>query len=787
MVKYNYQDLFKQDSIDKQILIRYGNTTITNEDLFSQNMTLTESLCSEQQLRFGSCEASSLKIRIANIVAPMIGQTINVDMYLNNDTNTMFSIGKYKVQSDKPTADRVWRDIVAYDAMYDIINTDVSEWYNRVLPDPDSTMTLRNFRTSFLNYFGMQQEEITLVNDNMLITKNIEPSELSGRDVITAICEINGCFGHIGRNGKFKYIYLPTDDRFGLYPSNTLYPSDNLYPKDSGSERIFKSYYISCEYEDFMTQDITKLQIRQEENDIGCIYGDGDNTYIIEDNFLVYGKSHEELTQIAQNLLPAMSHRTYRPANINAKGNPCYEVGDAINVSTRLELVETFILSRTLSGIQALKDTYTAKGTEQYEEKVNSVHKSIIQLKGKTNTLTRTVEETKSEIKDLDKNIRSEIKQTAESITAEVAKTYETKTDAQTTKTTLDSKIDQTAKEIRSEVKSVTQMYDTTGYTVKYQEAKAPNIDVEVDAIWLDTSTGDLYEGVYIPEEWLNLGDFHGAQLSGSTECRWYKVGAGTTIYRTYGVGSGYRAGWDMQKQGDFNQEPPTASSYPINTWWLNIRPYYKETERKYTLEQYLANLDNCEKDDYMTLYEKKSNARYEWRHIRKCPIITLSDIGSEVMQLAGEIVLKVRADGRIASVQLKADPESGTEFKVKADNISLSAADVFKIMGNKIDLTAHSLTINSDNFKVDSQGNIQCKSITAFKINGDAVNQFSTAVNDSHALEVAYEAINAAKNVGEKAQKTVDDLNNEMIPQINTWINQLSGQLRELGKPGIS
>ncbi|MBQ2116150.1 MAG: hypothetical protein II193_06145, partial [Lachnospiraceae bacterium] len=274
-------------------------------------------------------------------------------------------------------------------------------------------------------YFGIDQEDIDLVNDNMLITKTIEPSELSGKDVINAICEINGCFGHIGRNGKFKYIYLPTDDRFGLYPRNTLYPADNLYPRDSGSERILRSYYTSCEYEDFMTQEITKLQIRQEENDIGCIYGTGDNTYIIEDNFLVYGKGHDELTEIAQRLLPAMSHRTYRPANVKAKGNPCYEVGDAINVSTKLELVETFILSRTLTGIQSLKDTYSAKGKEQYDEKVNSVHKSIIQLKGKTNKIVRTVEENRLEMLDIEEGLKNEIIVTAEGLQINIDKEVE--------------------------------------------------------------------------------------------------------------------------------------------------------------------------------------------------------------------------------------------------------------------------------------------------------------------------------------------------------------------------
>ena len=423
MVDYELSDLFKKQYIDKQIEITYDGGTITNSELFAESMQLTESLCSDSELRFGTCESSVIKFKIANVVIPLFDKWITVTMYLDGNRDKPFMLGRYKVASDKPTADRSWRDIVAYDSMYDILNTDVADWYNTILPNADGTVSMKTFRTSFIQHFGLEQEEIELVNDNMVIAKTIEPSEISGKDIISAICEINGCFGHITRNGKFKYIYLPTDDRFGLYPRDTLYPDNNLYPRDSGSERIFKSYYMSCEYEDFMTHEITKLQIRQEENDIGCVYGTGDNTYIIEDNFLVYGKTSNELDEIAKNLFPAITDRTYRPANVKAKGNPCYEVGDAINVSTKQELVETFILSRTLTGIQALKDTYSAKGNEWYEEKVNSVNKSIIQLKGKTNKIIRNVEENRQEMLDITEGLHSLIKQNASQIVMKVDST----------------------------------------------------------------------------------------------------------------------------------------------------------------------------------------------------------------------------------------------------------------------------------------------------------------------------------------------------------------------------
>lgn len=85
-------------------------------------------------------------------------------------------------------------------------------------------------------------------------------------------------------------------------------------------------------------------------------------------------------------------------------------------------MIETYILSRTLTGIQQLSDSYSAKGTEYQQQKINSTSKSIKELKGKTNTLFRSVEETRLEIKDLDDNLSSKITQNAQKIELEVTR-----------------------------------------------------------------------------------------------------------------------------------------------------------------------------------------------------------------------------------------------------------------------------------------------------------------------------------------------------------------------------
>ena len=348
----------------------------------------------------------------------MVGMQLAVTTTLEGQKDAPFSLGKYRVVSDKPTADRRYRNVTAYDAMYDILNAEVSGWY-KGLTFP---MTLRQFRDSFCAYVGVEQEEITLINDNMMVEKTIDPGELPGKTVIEAICEINGCFGHITRAGKFRYVVLERMIE-GLYPADDLYPSEDLYPADPmGTTEVSRSNYISCQYEDFIVQHIDKLQIRQEENDIGAISGTGNNCYIIEDNFLVYGKSAEELQTIADNVLSVIGGVWYRPAQVEARGNPCLEVGDGILLYTSRETIYTYILQRTLKGIQALRDSYTAEGEEYRTGQVNGLQKSIIQLKGKTNVLTRTVEETKLEMKDIEKDLSTEIKVVAGEVELKVSK-----------------------------------------------------------------------------------------------------------------------------------------------------------------------------------------------------------------------------------------------------------------------------------------------------------------------------------------------------------------------------
>lgn len=490
MVNYQYSSLFLKDSVDKQLNIVSddGKINITNTELHQEKFELTESLCSESELTFGACEAGMIKFTVSNVFLPMKGKWLTAKLTLDGHKDKPFQIGRYKVYSDTPTADRTCRDVVAYDALYDILSSDVTNWYNQILPQKDSKVTLKQFRDSFFNHFGVEQEEVSLVNDEMIIEKTVEVKAsssgssdtaekstigeaISGKEVLFCILEINGCMGNIGRVGKFRYVYL-TQEMQGLYPANDLYPEDDLYPRNPKSTSISKSQYISAQYEDYIVRTIDKLQIREKENDIGAIVGDGGNTYVIEGNFLVYGKGTKELNEIGEKTLSKIKGIIYRPFSADCKGNPCLEVGDAVRLTTKYELIETYILKRTLKGIQALRDDLEADGEEYRTSKVNGIQRSILQLKGKSNTLERSIEETKSTIVDVEKGLQSQITQTATEIRSEVKNTTDGLSSritqnassitaevnrATNAEGTLSSKITQTAESITAEVNRATE------------------------------------------------------------------------------------------------------------------------------------------------------------------------------------------------------------------------------------------------------------------------------------------------------------------------------------------
>lgn len=464
MIDYEYKDLFNGGSVSKKLLIQFDDTTISNDKIYQEGFELTESLCSQNELRFGSCEASVVKIKIRNEFGALKGKWLNISMVLDGKTDNPFQFGRYKVDTCELSGDKKYLDITAYDSMYDIINTDVVEWYDGL----SFPLTMKAFRDSFFSHMGIEQEETELIQDLVLVEKTIDADEITGLKVISAICELNGVFGHINRQGVFVYVSLFGGEDW-LYPSYELFPSDSLYPVDRYGYEIGTSRYQTCQYEEYVTQSISKVQIRQEENDIGAVFGDGTNLYAVEDNFLVYGKAPGSLSEICERLYNKITGVYYRPFNAVLRGNPCIEVGDDLVIHTKTMDVQSYVLERTINGIQSLKDTFDANGVYEYGTKGNSVQKEIRQLKGKSNVLERNVEETRETITDVENGLTAEIVKNTQVISQSLSDT--------------NKKLENETNALKSQQSSLEQRIDGLGVEFEQKITKIDEQGNEIDEL----------------------------------------------------------------------------------------------------------------------------------------------------------------------------------------------------------------------------------------------------------------------------------------------------------------
>ena len=418
---YN-NDIFPiiNQSVPKDLIIYFPvlDLTIETDRIVDESFELEEGLFADKDIFFGACEAAQVKFTLADVEQDLKGQVFTLTQIVNG-VHTM-PLGTYTVHSCIKQDDLRFKDIIAYDYMKKT-DVDVSDWYNSL----SFPIILKSFRASLLSYLGIEEEIRDLPNDDMVITKTIQPTKLRGRDVLVCLEEINGCFGHISRLGKFTHVVL--EPSYGLYPALTLFPSSDLYPVSEndttffqeGSESVFINYpmYAKVRFEEYTTKEITKIQIRQEAGDIGSIVGDGTNLYVIEGNFLLYGKGASELETIARNAFGNMQKRPYRPFESENIGLPYLEVGDTVSFETEAN-VASYVFRRTLKGIQALRDFFSATGSEEIEQSF-SVNKEIKQLQGKTNVLVRNVDELSNTITDVEQGLESKITQTASELRTE--------------------------------------------------------------------------------------------------------------------------------------------------------------------------------------------------------------------------------------------------------------------------------------------------------------------------------------------------------------------------------
>ena len=355
------------------------NLAYGNDGILKESFRLTESLCDNDSLEFVGCIASCCQISLYDIREDVKGQRMTVVV----DDIPMFDGIVDSVEIQNPS---LVKKITAYDKLYSISDVDVVSWYQGLT----FPKTLKQIRDSLLAYLGLTCDAVTLPADNASIAKEYEPRTLNGLTCLKAICQINGCCGIINRYGKFEFRYVSNAVE-GLYPSLWTFPGATTFPSGHSQDGKYNlGYYESMKYQEYQVNPVSKVQIRPSDMEIGVTEGSGSNKYIIQANMWAKNLSNGTLHSIASGILNKLKDVTFHPCNIKGDGLPFLEVGDVIEYPINLDNIDQeggydvnifLIMSRTLTGTQFLRDTFTARGTENQSLFITDLQTQIDTIK----------------------------------------------------------------------------------------------------------------------------------------------------------------------------------------------------------------------------------------------------------------------------------------------------------------------------------------------------------------------------------------------------------------------
>lgn len=394
-------------------LVFDDSTVIENDNIVAESLDIYEALCDEQNLKFGSCVSTSVKLNVVHD-SPLKGKTFElwIDYML---------FGKFKVESDKIISKSVQREIIAYDAIHDVFSYNMASWYNYEFAD-NPQMSVKTFRDHFFYYWSIPQEEASLVNDDLIITKQLDTETISGQDVLRSICEVNGVFGHVGADGKFRYQTLKRMQS-ELYPGAKIYPASNLYPRtNEKDDYIVPSGYITALREDYDVTPIDSLQINAEDGTRLAKVGMGSNTYLVDKNILCYGLSAETAETVGNRILNNIRGYVYAPAEINSIANMNDKLGSIIEVSTNKGTFTTYVMIRRLKGIQAMMSKIESKGDKTLPAVANTLKKQVQAAYSAARKAEEKTEDVERHVSTVESTFSSQIIQTNRLIELEVTR-----------------------------------------------------------------------------------------------------------------------------------------------------------------------------------------------------------------------------------------------------------------------------------------------------------------------------------------------------------------------------
>ena len=365
--------IYTDDCAKKQMF--YEGTTEISKYIVPGSLKKQEYLCTGQ-LNFGEVNSTKIQFKTYGNLN-LTGKIISV-RYGTDEENVL--IGTYKVTYSSVKSNSSIVTVTAYDSIK-VFDKNIADWYvTQAWP-----VKLKNLRQSLCEYIGIEAAEVELINDDIMVPKTVNPSKLNGMEMLFYIGQLNGVFAHAADTYSIEWLSLGT--------SAVQIPKRVTYGP------------TAFEAKSYDTAPIGGLVIRQEDGDVGVSIGTT-NKYVVQGNILVYGYSTEQLTTVANRLYDKIKDVRYVPCSLKVKYLPDVRMGSMCSYDGNI----FYVLQRISTG--NLFDTLTAGGNE-YLETDTGIESQLEQIRGKANVLSRTIEETKDTITNIEQGLKNEITATA--------------------------------------------------------------------------------------------------------------------------------------------------------------------------------------------------------------------------------------------------------------------------------------------------------------------------------------------------------------------------------------
>lgn len=417
----NVSDATKQafltSSTQKTIYIEFPNKNmvLSNEDIISESFELKQALEDDRNLTFKGCIASQVKFQAAEIAEDLRGELMTVSIQAGNTETIKLFTGYVESQSNLTQEDFV-TNIVAYDAFQKISKLTIEDFssrvnlsgygkgywfyfdegigssnygFRRILKYLDDNYGVLGYNENSAYYNNLIEstwdtfvEESEEISGSLRIRKNLLAAVNGTQkliDVMRYLCQSIGVYGYIDGNGLLNFKKLEPFNK-ATYPGQNTIPANDLYPAGENTEIIFEqSDYFEASYEPYNVEKIVSLLWHYESGRTIILFGSSLPPNV---KLFNYGASDFYLAPLPNRIdtileiylntvLRRINEIEYKPSMIKVVGRPWVQIGDSYLYTTRKNIIRSYVLKRTLKGIQSLFDTYEAEGEDIKDNEIS--------------------------------------------------------------------------------------------------------------------------------------------------------------------------------------------------------------------------------------------------------------------------------------------------------------------------------------------------------------------------------------------------------------------------------